>query len=71
MGSLQGRAALVTGAARRLGRAIAEELAREGADILVHYGRSAREAERTAEALRRAYSLAPQVLVQPTGETTQ
>jgi hypothetical protein len=29
------------------------------------------EAERTAEALRRAYSLAPQVLVQPTGETTQ
>jgi len=38
---LQGRTALVTGAARRLGKAIAETLAREGADVLVHYGRSA------------------------------
>ena len=52
MGSLRGRTALVTGAARRLGRAIAEALAREGADILVHYGHSAGEAEQTAAGLR-------------------
>ena len=52
MSSLRGRTALVTGAARRLGRAIAEALAREGADILVHYGHSAGEAEQTAVGLR-------------------
>jgi NAD(P)-dependent dehydrogenase (short-subunit alcohol dehydrogenase family) len=52
MGSLRGRTALVTGAARRLGRTIAEALAREGADILVHYGHSAGEAEQTAASLR-------------------
>jgi NAD(P)-dependent dehydrogenase (short-subunit alcohol dehydrogenase family) len=52
MDSLRGRTALVTGAARRLGRAIAEGLARAGADVLVHYGHSAEEAEQTAAGLR-------------------
>ena len=52
MSSLRGRTALVTGAARRLGRAIAAALAREGADVLVHYGNSAAEAEQTAAELR-------------------
>ena len=52
MGALRGRTALVTGAARRLGRVIAETLAREEADVLVHYGRSAEEAEQTAAGLR-------------------
>ena len=34
---LKGKVALVTGAAHRVGRAIAIELARQGVDILVHY----------------------------------
>src|ERR1700745_3356478 len=37
--------ALVTGASRGIGRATAAALARAGAHVLVHYGRSAREAE--------------------------
>ncbi|GGZ29146.1 short chain dehydrogenase [Asticcacaulis endophyticus] len=38
------KAALVTGAAKRIGRAIAFELARHGYDIGVHYGRSEADA---------------------------
>jgi 3-oxoacyl-[acyl-carrier protein] reductase len=37
---LAGQAALVTGAPRRTGRAIALALAQAGADVVVHYGRS-------------------------------
>lgn len=44
--------ALVTGAARRIGRAIALELARAGHDVAVHYRGSADEAEATAAELR-------------------
>jgi len=39
------KTALVTGASRGIGRATAAALARAGAHVLVHYGRSAREAE--------------------------
>jgi 3-oxoacyl-[acyl-carrier protein] reductase len=39
------RTALVTGASRGIGRATAAALARAGARVLVHYGRSEREAE--------------------------
>jgi NAD(P)-dependent dehydrogenase (short-subunit alcohol dehydrogenase family) len=46
------RAALVTGAARRLGRAMAEDLGALGFAVAVHYNRSAREAAEAVAAIR-------------------
>ena len=43
-----GRTVLVTGAARRLGRAIALDLAAAGWQVAVHYGRSEEDARQTA-----------------------
>lgn len=45
MHTLTGKTALVTGASRGIGRATALALAREGAQIIVHCGRSASEAK--------------------------
>src|ERR1700756_4980789 len=45
MANLSGRTALVTGASRGIGRATAVSLAKAGAHVLVHYGRSTQEAE--------------------------
>lgn len=46
------RTALVTGGAKRLGRAIALALAEAGFDVAIHYGTSAAEAEATVAELR-------------------
>ncbi len=45
MADLRNKTALVTGASRGIGRATASALAEIGARVLVHYGRSAQEAE--------------------------
>ncbi len=50
--SLQGKTALITGAAQRLGCATAVGLARQGANIVVHYHQSAREAAELCEDLK-------------------
>jgi 3-oxoacyl-[acyl-carrier protein] reductase len=47
--SLEGKTALVTGASRGIGRAIALELARAGASVVVGYGSAADEAETVAK----------------------
>lgn len=50
---LSGRVAVVTGAAVRVGRAIALGLAAGGADVFVHYGQSRSAAEETAGEIER------------------
>jgi 3-oxoacyl-[acyl-carrier protein] reductase len=42
---LSGKTAIVTGGTRGIGRAIAEDLAKNGADVAINYRRSAKEAE--------------------------
>lgn len=52
MAQLSSNIALVTGGARRLGRAIALALAEAGADVIIHYHQSAPDAEQTLRDLR-------------------
>jgi NAD(P)-dependent dehydrogenase (short-subunit alcohol dehydrogenase family) len=51
--ALEGRVALVTGGAKRIGRSIVEKLAAEGADIVINYVSSQPEAESLASDVRR------------------
>ncbi len=50
---LEGKVAVITGASRGIGRAIALEFAREGADMVVNYRTRAEEAEKVVEEIRR------------------
>jgi 3-oxoacyl-[acyl-carrier protein] reductase len=54
MPSLNGKTALVTGASRGIGRASALALAAAGAQVLVHYGRGATEADGVVTEIRKA-----------------
>ncbi len=54
MGLLEGKVALVTGAAVGIGRAIAEAYGREGARVGVNYSKSKSEAEQTVALVKKA-----------------
>ncbi|WP_067621382.1 SDR family oxidoreductase [Alicyclobacillus acidiphilus] len=49
---LEGKKAFVTGSSRGIGRAIAIAMAKQGADVVIHYRREPDEAEATAAVVR-------------------
>jgi 3-oxoacyl-[acyl-carrier protein] reductase len=65
--NLSGKTALVTGASRRIGRASALALGKAGAQVLVHYGRAASEADAVVNQIRinggRAHAIAADLSV--------
>jgi NAD(P)-dependent dehydrogenase (short-subunit alcohol dehydrogenase family) len=70
MTTLSGKVALVTGASRGIGRAAALALAEAGAQVLVHYGKSAAEADAVVDQIKTTGGRAQAVgadLAQPEG----
>lgn len=61
---LEGKVAVVTGASRGIGRAIALELGRAGATVLVNYLRNAEAAEQVVTELRRGAAVQADVSTQ-------
>lgn len=51
---LEGKIAVVTGASRGIGKAIALQLAEEGAVVIINYNRSEEEAEKVAQQIQAA-----------------
>ncbi len=73
MNKLSGKTALVTGASRGIGRASALALAKEGAQVLVHFSSSEQEADAVVAEIRKAGGKADKVgadLRQPDGPHT-
>lgn len=56
MSSLAGKVAIVTGSSRGIGRAIAERLGRDGAQVVVTYAGSQAKAEEAVAAIKAAGS---------------
>jgi pteridine reductase len=52
--SLRGKTILITGAARRVGRALALSVARAGANVIIHHANSPVEAQQVAEEIQQA-----------------
>src|SRR5258706_15189195 len=61
MANLSGKTALVTGASRGMGRASALALAQAGAQVLVHYSNSEKEADAVVAEIREAGGRAEKV----------
>ena len=70
MASLAGKVAIVTGASRGIGRAIALRLSQEGASVVVNYARGAEQAKDVVSAIEAAggQALAVQADVRKTAE---
>ena len=61
MNNLSGKTALITGAAKRLGRAVALALADSGINIIVHYNKSDQNAEQLVQLLLKKGVLADKI----------
>lgn len=53
MNNLKGKIALVTGSAKNLGRSIAIDLAKQGANVAIHYQTSEKEAKQTLKEVQK------------------
>src|SRR6266849_5386763 len=61
MGNLSGKTALVTGASRGIGRASALALAKAGAQVMIHYSNSEKQADAVVAEIRQAGGRAEKV----------
>ena len=53
MGKLSGKIALITGASRGIGRGIAVEMAKQGAQVVINYSKDDEGANKTLEEIKK------------------